>query len=69
MENSVSKKSSGMIGAVLLGAVIGIALGVLFAPAKGGVIRKKLAKRFAKAENSGQDGTENFEDPEDQNPV
>ena len=50
MENS--NNSGKVIGALLVGAALGAALGILFAPAKGKKTRKKWA---AKAEDFSQD--------------
>jgi gas vesicle protein len=76
MSNSESGNTGKLIGALLVGAAIGAALGILFAPGKGDDTRKKI---FDKAKDLADDltgkiketmGDKNgFADPENEHPV
>lgn len=44
MENTMNTNSKKMIGAVVVGALVGVGIGMLFAPDKGSVTRTKLMK-------------------------
>ena len=48
----------GFAAGVLLGAVLGIGQGLLFAPQRGEVSRKRLRKRLAKLRERAEDGLE-----------
>ena len=58
MENS--NNSGKMIGALLIGAAIGGALGILFAPDKGSVTRKKIAGKSEDITDAIKDKFEDF---------
>lgn len=58
MENS--NNAGKMIGALLIGAAIGGALGILFAPDKGSVTRKKIAGQTSDLAESLKDKFENL---------
>jgi len=73
MSNSESGNTGKLIGALLVGAAIGAALGILFAPGKGDETRKKI---FDKAKDLADDLTGKmketmggFADPENEHPV
>ncbi|MFM2019160.1 MAG: hypothetical protein RL007_2816 [Bacteroidota bacterium] len=53
MENS--NNTGKIIGALLIGAVVGGALGILFAPAKGSETRKKIAGAASDATDAVKD--------------
>lgn len=57
MENNSSNENAKLIGAILVGAAIGVGLGILFAPDKGSETRKKIMR---KGEDVKDDVTDKF---------
>lgn len=61
-ENSKPSSSGKIIGAFIVGAAVGAALGILFAPDKGSVTRRKL---FNSAEDLSDEMNENVKEVAD----
>ncbi len=60
MDNKPTNNNGKLVGALLVGAAIGGALGILFAPDKGSVTRKKIASKSGDISDSIKDTFNDF---------
>jgi gas vesicle protein len=60
MDKPTNNNNGKLVGALLVGAAIGGALGILFAPDKGSVTRKKIASKSGDISDSIKDTFNDF---------